>query len=289
MLDMCYRCDKDNKITYVWFDTGLEYQATKDHINYLEHKYNIEIVRYKAKKPIPIVCKEYGEPFLSKKISDYMSRLQRHDFQWEDENFEDLYIKYPKCKSALSWWCNANKPGSMFNINKRMWLKEFLLSNHPDFKISSKCCQFAKKDVVHDCVKEYNPDLNIYGVRKSEGGLRATLYKNCFSEYLDKADEYRPLFFFKDKDKVDFEMIFNITHSDCYSKYGLVRTGCTGCPFNLRLWDELNIIKLNEPKLYKAANSIFKNSYRYTELYKKFCEEMKKKYGSYAQYLRNKK
>ena len=31
MLDICWRCDKDNKIDYVWFDTGLEYQATKDH------------------------------------------------------------------------------------------------------------------------------------------------------------------------------------------------------------------------------------------------------------------
>lgn len=31
MLDICYRCDKDKKIDYVWFNTGLEYQATKDH------------------------------------------------------------------------------------------------------------------------------------------------------------------------------------------------------------------------------------------------------------------
>ena len=29
MLDICWRCDKDNKVEYVWFDTGLEYQATK--------------------------------------------------------------------------------------------------------------------------------------------------------------------------------------------------------------------------------------------------------------------
>ena len=43
MLDIVWRCDKDNKVTYVWFDTGLEYQATKDHLKYLENKYNIEI------------------------------------------------------------------------------------------------------------------------------------------------------------------------------------------------------------------------------------------------------
>lgn len=54
MLDICWRCDKNNKIIYVWFDTGLEYQATKDHLKYLENKYNIRIIRYKSVKPIPI-------------------------------------------------------------------------------------------------------------------------------------------------------------------------------------------------------------------------------------------
>lgn len=36
MLDIVWRCDKDNKVTYVWFNTGLEYQATKDHLKFLE-------------------------------------------------------------------------------------------------------------------------------------------------------------------------------------------------------------------------------------------------------------
>ena len=43
MLDIIWRCDKDNKITYVWFDTGIEYQKTKEHLLYLEEKYNITI------------------------------------------------------------------------------------------------------------------------------------------------------------------------------------------------------------------------------------------------------
>ena len=34
MLDIIWRCDKDNKVEYVWFDTGLEYQATKKHLKY---------------------------------------------------------------------------------------------------------------------------------------------------------------------------------------------------------------------------------------------------------------
>lgn len=55
MLNICTRCDKDNKIEYVWFDTGLEYQATKEHLKYLEEKYGIEIKPYRVIKPIPLI------------------------------------------------------------------------------------------------------------------------------------------------------------------------------------------------------------------------------------------
>ena len=48
MLDIVWRCDKDNKVDYVWFDTGLEYQATKDHLKFLEGKYDIAFHSYKA-------------------------------------------------------------------------------------------------------------------------------------------------------------------------------------------------------------------------------------------------
>ena len=89
MLDICWRCDKNNKIIYVWFDTGLEYQATKDHLKYLENKYNIRIIRYKSVKPIPICCNTYGQPFLSKQVSEYIQRLQKHGFKLENESFED--------------------------------------------------------------------------------------------------------------------------------------------------------------------------------------------------------
>ena len=57
MLDLIHKVDKDKKVKYVWFDTGLEYQATKDHIKFLEEKYNIIIEVIKPKIPIPLSCK----------------------------------------------------------------------------------------------------------------------------------------------------------------------------------------------------------------------------------------
>lgn len=45
VLDIVSKFDPDKRIHYVWFDTGLEYQATRDHLKYLEERYDIKIER----------------------------------------------------------------------------------------------------------------------------------------------------------------------------------------------------------------------------------------------------
>lgn len=281
MLDICTKCDKDNKIEYVWFDTGLEYQATKEHLKYLEEKYGIQIKPYKAIKPIPLTCKKYGQPFLSKRVSEYISRLQKHEFKWEDKSFDELYQEYPKCKAALKWWCNGWGDNSRINISYNKWLKEFMIQNPPDFKISNICCKYAKKDVSHKLVSDFGYDLNIVGVRKAEGGTRATAYTSCFDENGKNKngtyDNYRPLFWYKNSDKEDYESYYGIIHSKCYTKYGLKRTGCAGCPYGRDFEKELEIIEEYEPKLFVAVNNIFGDSYEYTRKYKEFCKEMNEK------------
>lgn len=278
MLDIVWRCDKANKVDYVWFDTGLEYQATKEHLKYLENKYGIEIVRYKAIKPIPLTCIYYGQPFMSKQASEFIQRLQKHNFQWEDDTFDNLYKKYPKCKSALEWWSNTKGNGSSFNISRNKLLKEFMVENPPTFYISNKCCNFAKKKVVHNLIHDRNYDLNVVGVRKTEGGARAQAYKNCFDDNSDNGcDNYRPLFWYKDQDKIDYENAYGIIHSKCYTEYGLKRTGCVGCPYGKDFENELEIVKQYEPKLYKAVVNIFKDSYEYTRKYREFRKEIESK------------
>lgn len=286
MLDICHKCDNNKKIDYVWCDTGLEYQATKDHLKYLEEKYGIAIKVSKAIKPIPITCRKYGQPFMSKITSEYISRLQKHNFDFVDGEFNELVKKYPNCKIALRWWCNEAGENSSFNIKRNKWLKEFMIANPPTFKISNKCCTYAKKDVMKKYIKENDIDLNIMGVRKSEGGARATAYKSCFDQNIGSYDNYRPLFYYKDEDKIEYEKKCEITHSRCYTEYGLKRTGCAGCPFGRDFEQELQIIEKYEPKLYKAVNNIFGDSYEYTRKYKEFCRKMDEKYGSYAAYLR---
>lgn len=276
MVDLFCRFAKD-KVTFVFFDTGLEYKATKEHLKYLENKYDIEIVRIRGVKPIPITCRDDGQPFLSKQVSEFISRLQRHNFKWEDRPYDELIKEYPKCSSALKWWCDDKGEGSMFSIRRNKWLKEFMLANPPDFKISNKCCKYSKKDPVKYFMKENDFDLNCYGVRKAEGGVRASAYKNCFTDNStkdNKIDEYRPIFWYKDDTKKVYEEFFNVIHSKCYTEYGLKRTGCAGCSYGRNFEEELKILKEHEPNLYKAVNNIFGKSYEYTRKYREFCKEM---------------
>lgn len=280
VLDIVSKQDNKN-IFFVYFNTGLEYQATRDHIKFLEKKYGITIITERPKMSIPLCVKKYGQPFISKRASEMISRLQKHSFKWEDKPFEELYKEYPHCKSALKWWCNCYDSHTL-NINNNKFLKEFLIDNPPEFQISNLCCHFAKKVVVADFNKMHNIDLNINGIRKSEGGIRSVRYTSCFSEAKDKDegyDTYRPIFWFNNKTKRVYEKENNIIHSECYRVYGLERTGCAGCPFGKDFEKELRILEKYEPKLYKAAVNIFRDSYNYTRMYKEYVK-LKKNNGN---------
>lgn len=276
MLDLVWRCDKDNKVTYIWFDTGLEYQATKDHISYLEKKYDVHIQRQKAILPIPLSAKKYGQPFINKRVSDYLERLQRHGFQWEDESYDELIEKYPRCQTALRWWCNTAK-SNQFCISRHKCLKEFLIKAKPTIPFSCKCCVYAKKKVGNKLMVDGQYDLDVIGVRKAEGGPRANAYKSCFDKRSDNWsddqtgwDTYRPLFWLKNEDKRQYEEVYHVIHSDCYAKYGLRRTGCAGCPLGMDIQAELNAIKEYEPGFYQAAMHTFGDAYELTARYRQF-------------------
>lgn len=194
VIDLMTKTVKDmSKLHFVFFDTGLEYKATKEHLEYLEQKYNIQIERLRPKKTLPTCSREFGEPFISKLVSEYMMRLQKYNFQWEDGSYEELIVKYPKCASALKWWCNAWGEGSSYNISRNKWLKEFIQANPPQFRISNKCCQYVKKNPASEYKKEHGIDLSITGMRKAEGGVRSRIFKSCFTKKEDGISDYRPI------------------------------------------------------------------------------------------------
>lgn len=280
MLDLLIRCGAKDKTTFAFFNTGLEYEATKHQIEYLNEKYGIEIQVIQPIKPIPLCVRQYGVPFWNKQVSDMIERLQKHGFQWEDEPLDVLLEKYPKCKSALKWWCNAwsrtDKP-CPFDIGYVRWLKEFLIAHPPTFPISNKCCHYAKKEPIKKYLEKHHFDLNCVGIRQSEGGVRATRYKNCYTAATDGPSQYRPLFWFSDEDKKVYDEHYGLTHSDCYKVWGMKRTGCAGCPFGRNFEEELALAEKYEPKFHKAMLKVFGQSYEYRRQFEAFRKEMRER------------
>lgn len=268
----------DANIHYVWFNTGLEYTLTKEHLRYLEEKYSITIERIRAKAPVPIGCRDYGQPFISKRISQYIGRLQSHGFNfklWGNESFDFLLRLYPNCKAALRWWCNEWGQDSQINIEKCRLLKEFMIENPPDFPISDGCCKGAKKDVAHDYLRKIGATINMVGIRKAEGGARSTVYNSCFTEpsRRGEAAQFRPIFYLTDQDKEIYCKMREVKHSDLYEKHGFKRTGCACCPFGSRFEQELETAERLDPGLAVAAKKIFASSYEYTRAYRAFKAE----------------
>lgn len=279
MLDMMIRCGGKENTTFVFNDTGLEYDATKEHIKYLEDRYGVEIIRLNPKKAIPTCCREYGVPFWSKYVSSMIYRLQKHNFQWEDKPLDVLLEAYPNCRSSLRWWCNdfvtRNGVSSRFNIDWTHGLKDFMISSPPRFKISARCCEWAKKKPAHDYLIAGGFDLNVTGVRKEEGGQRATAYKSCFDQNFGEADNFRPIFWITDLDKDQYRRWYGIIRSDCYEVWGMERTGCAGCPFGKKFEQELELVRIFEPNRYRAMLAVFGESYDYTRRFLEFRAKMK--------------
>lgn len=258
-------------MTYVWYNTGLEYQATKDHLHELEKQYGISIMIQRPEKPVTTACKQCGQPFLSKKVSDFMWRLQKHAFQWEDEPYETLIKKYPNCQSALEWWCDC-KQSKRLGISYNRFLKEFIMANPPSFRISNRCCDYVKKDPAHKVIRSGGyPDEYF---RNPKRRRRNEIFPEWLFSAFCRSGRISSAFWYTNAEKEQYEEVFQIQHSACYTEYGLTRTGCAGCPYGKNFEQELAVLEKHEPKLYAAATSIFKDSYEYTRKYRAFQKQM---------------
>ena len=285
VLDICSRVT-DRDLKYVFFDTGIELGATKEHLGELEEKYGITIERCEPRMPVARVVRQYGVPFLSKFVSEQIKRLQSRGFDFVDKSYKRHYNQYWDVSSSLKWFYNEyttnrieRNPRFRGNIGYNKYLREFLIEHPPDFSISNECCNFAKKLPAIDYAEENEVDLELLGIRKAEGGVRALTYKSCFKESAKGYPaKYFPIFWYTNQDKADYERIFGVEHSRCYTEYGMTRTGCAGCPYNINFLDDLKVMKEFEPNMYKAAMNLFGASYLYTKQYRDFCKEMKGEY-----------
>lgn len=278
-------------VKYVFFNTGLEMKATKDHVKATAEKYGVEIETVRPKTNIVMASRKYGIPFVSKIMSAGLSEWQKKGVplsvaqeydQAEDKEAKraELKERYPKCESVLNFLCCCNskgepRPNIQLVINSSKYMRDFIGEYPPDFKISADCCTYCKKNVAHQIQKGF--DMVITGERRDEGGMRSVPRKDntslCFTETSSGQYRLRPLYYVSDADKAWYKAYYGLRYSDAYEVYGLTRTGCCGCPISYKAIADLELIRPYEPNLVKAAWNIFGKSYEYRQKYNAYKAE----------------
>lgn len=284
------------KVDYCFFETGLEMEATRRHVREVAEQFGVKISMNRPKKNIVLATREFGQPFISKIMSAGLEGWQKNKIPLEiHEEFlqaedkaakrKELSERYPNCEQTINFiaCCNSQgepRPNIQLVINSSKWMLDFIKENPPQFKISAKCCEYCKKKVAHSIQKGY--EMVITGERRDEGGMRSVPKSEewyeagntmCFSENGDGTFRFKPLYYVSDKDKEWYKNYYNVKYSDAYEVYGLVRTGCCGCPISYRAVEDLKLIEKHEPYVVKAAWNIFGDSYRYRQAYNKYKEE----------------
>lgn len=292
-------------IRYVFFNTGLEMKAIKDHVKHTADKYGVDISEYRPKTNIVTAARKYGIPFVSKIMSAGLDGWQTRKIplsiadEYEQANDKaakrrELKDRYPKCETTINFLCCCNsagepRPNIQLVINSSKYMRDFINEYPPDFKISARCCDYCKKQIAHSVQKGY--DMIITGERRDEGGMRSVPRKDnttlCFTEMSSGQYRLRPLFYVSDADKAWYKEYYGIKYSDAYEVYGMKRTGCCGCPISYRATEDLELIRPYEPNVVKAAWNIFGKSYEYRKKYNEYkkhrMEEDKRKKESGGQ------
>lgn len=280
-------------VHYVFFNTGLEMEATKRHVNETANLYGVEIAVERPVKGIVQSTRENGVPFISKIVSAGLEGVQKKNIplsiaeEYANANDKqakraELKKRFPKCESQINFLCGCNsagepRPDIQLVIGSSKYLLDFIKENPIPFRVSNKCCDHCKKQLAHRVQKGF--DMVITGERRGEGGMRSVPRQDntsmCFTETADGHFRLRPLFYATDADKAWYKNYHRIKYSDAYEVYGLTRTGCCGCSISAKAVEDLEKIKPYEPNLVKAAWNVFGESYKYRQKYNEYKKEMK--------------
>lgn len=228
----------NNNIPRVYVNTGIEYTKMTMYVKDLA-KNDERIIIINNKFNIPITLKKYGYPFKSKEFS--LLNLTYYNMKAKGLNVCDKYQKRIR--------------GDKDTYQPIPKVLRYLFNEIP-FKISDKCCIKFKEKYLSDFEK-IKP-IAITGIRKDEGGRRNNLSK-CLTHNNTK---FHPLLVVSDEWENEFIKRNNIKLCELYYEpYNFKRTGCKGCPFNVKLQDNLNKLYKLLPNEYYQCLHLWKPVY----------------------------
>ena len=228
----------NNHIPRVYIDTGIEYLAIREFVmNLAKSDERIKII--KPTKPIKQILETYGYPFKSKEHS-----LKLH--QWQQGFTDTNYIK--------KYLGNGN-----FSCPKQL---KYQFSKDFTLKVSNLCCYKLKKEPAHKWEKENHRPIAITGMRKQEGGERATIKGCIITDKSGKVKRFHPLLvvsdeweeWYRERERVQLAPLY-------YPPFNFKRSGCKGCPYNTSLQEDLSVMALYLPKEREQCEFIWKPVY----------------------------
>lgn len=225
----------NNKIPRVYANTGIEYVKMVQFVKSLASN-DERIIILKQTRNIKRTLGEYGYPFKSKEHS-----LRVEQF---NNGYLSQYIKN---------YIDYNEPKG-YKCPKKL-LYQFDKNLHLNY--SNKCCYKLKKDLMNSWIKLSNKKINITGMMQSEGGNRKNL--TCIT---NKGKSFHPIIICTDEWEEEFIKRYNIKLCELYyPPYNFKRTGCKGCPFNMKIQKDLETLYKLLPSEYYQCLHLWKPVY----------------------------
>ena len=235
----------NNQIPRLFLNTGIEYSDIVKFVKNQAEK-DKRIVILNVGVNIKEMLNENGYPFKSKQHSHNLEIYYHH------KNDDDYTLSLKRYLGIVESSTKFRCPKSLMY----QFTKEFKLH------CSDKCCFKLKKEPAHKWAKENNKSITLTGMRKAEGGQRASI--GCIVTDKDnKLVKFHPLLVVDDE--FEQELIKRENVELCrlyYPPFNFKRTGCKGCPFNLDLQEQLNKMGILLPSEKKQCELIWKPIYQ---------------------------
>ena len=235
-----------NQIPRLFLNTGIEYQYIVEFVKQLAQNDN-RIIIYNSGVNIKQMLEKEGYPFKSKQHSHNLA------VYWRNKDKKEYNL-------SLKRYLGIIESNTLFRCPKQL---QYQFTPEFQIKCSDSCCMKMKKEPAKKWQKENNKTIALTGMRKEEGGQRASLKGCIVTDKDNKIVKFHPLLVVND----DFENWFieknNIKLCKLYYEpFNFKRTGCKGCPFSLNLQENLDVMERLLPNEKKQCEILWAPVYK---------------------------
>jgi len=230
----------NNKIPRVHVQTGIDFKLITEFVHTLQARDGrIQII--KPTQNVRKVLEEHGYPFKSKVHS--------------------MCVEYYQTDKTKNMWKGYTGQRPEF-WHSRMCPQVLMYQFSDNFhlKISDKCCFYMKEEPMQRWEKENNRKIALTGIMREEGGRR--MKSGCTVFKGKNLRRFQPMAVVS-KDWEEW-YISERRISLCslyYPPFNFERTGCKGCPFNVDIQEELDVLREVLPNEAKQCEIIWKPVY----------------------------